>query len=118
MIVYEEYSFPGLACVSKLRTHAQVNVISKRGFAKLIEAHLRARRELPAWYKIVGQAAWISPLEVRNSFPSADFSGDVLIFDIPFNILQNEWRLIRVASCDAMAEPGARRMRMRPPSRF
>jgi len=71
-----------------------VNVISKVHLKKLIAKHPQAEDELLAWYKTAHAAVWSSLSDVRLHFPSADLVGMVLIF----NILNNQLRLITVAS--------------------
>ena len=71
-----------------------MNVISKRSLAKLISKHPQSEEDLLAWLKSVRAANWNSLMDVRVQFPSADLVGRVLIF----NILNNQLRLITVAS--------------------
>jgi mRNA interferase HigB len=65
-----------------------VNVISKRGLAKMTEAK-RADRdtvtELDYWYKTARSAEWKNLVNVRQEFPSADQVGRVLIFNVRHN---------------------------------
>ena len=48
------------------------------------------RAELLAWYQSARKADWSSVVDVRESFPDADYVGGLLVF----NIRQNRYRLI------------------------
>jgi mRNA interferase HigB len=69
-------------------------VISRAGLEDLIGQYPQARRELLAWHKVARAAEWQSLMDVRMHFPSADLVGSILIF----NILNNQLRLVTVAS--------------------
>jgi mRNA interferase HigB len=70
-----------------------VNVISKSGLAELIKAKrvdAATTTELDAWYRAAHNAKWTNLADVRESFPSADRVGHVVIF----NVRHNRYRLI------------------------
>jgi len=69
-----------------------VNVITKTGLRRLIGKHPQAEDELLVWYKTARRAAWKNLADVRNSFPTADLVGKVLVF----NVCHNDLRLIVV----------------------
>ena len=48
------------------------------------------RAELLAWYRAARKADWSSVADVWDSFPDADYVGELLVF----NIRQNRYRLI------------------------
>ena len=70
-----------------------MNVISRRGLTRLIDARNLDRatcEELAAWYRVARAASWMKLSDVQMEFPSADQVGQVLVF----NIRHNRYRLI------------------------
>ncbi len=56
------------------------------------EKHPPARNPLNRWTEVVEEAAWKSPIEMKQSFGSADIIGRQTVF----NIGGNKYRLIAV----------------------
>jgi mRNA interferase HigB len=70
-----------------------MNVISRDGLMAAADAQrvdAATRKELETWLRISRHARWSSLADVRQTFPSADRVGAVLIF----NIRHNQFRLI------------------------
>jgi mRNA interferase HigB len=67
-----------------------VRVISRKAIREFTKKYSDAVAALAIWYKIVTNASWQNPAELRASFPDADFVGDKVVF----NIAQNRYRLI------------------------
>jgi mRNA interferase HigB len=73
--------------------HWILNVIGKRGLNVLLNGKSAdVTKEVNAWYKVARAARWVIFEDVRETYPSADQVGTVLIF----NIRQNRYRLITV----------------------
>lgn len=65
---------------------ALVNVVTKRRLQEFWTRHPRAKGPLEAWYRIVRDALWDGPHDVRAQFNSADFVADNrVIFDVGGN---------------------------------
>ena len=70
-----------------------MNVISKRGLAKLAESNQLdkgTRTELDEWYRAARTASWRNLMDVQAALPATDQVGRVLVFDIR----HNRYRLI------------------------
>jgi mRNA interferase HigB len=67
-----------------------LNVISKRGLQKLGKRHPSTLPSLALWYTLARKAEWRSLSDVRETFPTADQVGDVLVF----NVMGGNYRLI------------------------
>lgn len=73
-----------------------MQIIARRTLREFWEKHPHAETPLRTWYKIVSEAAWKTPAEIKTAFgANVDFVGDSrAIFDIG----GNKYRLIvRVA---------------------
>lgn len=55
------------------------------------KSHPDAERSLRAWYAIVEQAQWRTPVDIRTEFPTASFLANNRVV---FNIKGNDYRLI------------------------
>lgn len=66
-----------------------MNVIAKPDLLKAARK-LALETEALAWYRIARKANWRSFEDVRQTFPSCDQVGNVLVF----NIRRNQFRLI------------------------
>ena len=63
-----------------------MNVVTKRRLQEFWTRHPRAKVSLEAWYRIVREAEWKGPQDVRAQFNTADFLSDNrIIFDIGGN---------------------------------
>ena len=71
-----------------------MNVISKHGLTTMVAKRPEAENQAFAWYRVARKAAWHSLEDVRVQFPSADLTGNALIF----NIRHNRYRLITKVS--------------------
>jgi mRNA interferase HigB len=67
-----------------------VRVISRRRLREFWERHARAEASLRTWYKVVTTASWHDYVELRQSFPSADQVGRLVVF----NVGGNRYRLV------------------------
>jgi mRNA interferase HigB len=66
-----------------------VRVISRRRLREFWQVHARAEASLPTWYKVVSTADWRGFAELRQTFPSADQVGRLVVF----NVAGNRYRL-------------------------
>jgi mRNA interferase HigB len=57
---------------------------------RLLQEKPESAEEAIAWYRVARAADWKNLADVRQSFPSADLVGNVLIF----NLRHNRYRLI------------------------
>lgn len=67
-----------------------MHIISRKALKQFWEQHPDSQSSLIRWYKIVGKAEFSSFGELRQTFPSADKVGDLIVF----NIADNKYRLI------------------------
>jgi mRNA interferase HigB len=67
-----------------------VKVISRNDIRKFARNEPRALEPLMRWATVVERANWQNPAELREQFGSADFVGDLTVFDIG----GNKFRLI------------------------
>lgn len=68
-----------------------MRVISKRTLREFWEQHPESQRALSDWHRIVEQADWYTPAEIRDLFPDASFVGNNRVV---FNIRGNRFRLV------------------------
>ena len=68
-----------------------MNVIKRAPLLEFWMRHADAEDELRDWYTIASKAAWTTPHDVKQDFPSADPIGDGRMI---FNIRGNHYRLI------------------------
>jgi mRNA interferase HigB len=66
-------------------------VIAKRTLQAFWARHPKTETPLSAWHKAVKRADWSSPLDVRNTYRSADPIGEEFVV---FDICDNEYRLV------------------------
>jgi mRNA interferase HigB len=64
-------------------------VIGRRRLREFWQVHARAEVSLRTWYKVVSTADWRDVAELRQSFPSADRVGRLVVF----NVAGNRYRL-------------------------
>ena len=64
--------------------------ISKKALRQFWELHPESKNSLSRWFKIVAQSDFSNFNELRNTFPSADKVGELVVF----NISGNRYRLI------------------------
>jgi mRNA interferase HigB len=67
-----------------------VNVIAVRTLREFWTSHPDAEGPLQAWYAEATAADWAKPQDIKDRFPSADFVGDRVVF----NLKGNTYRLI------------------------
>ncbi len=67
-----------------------LHVISRKKLLEAAEKHGDLNEPLDVWYRISKKARWKNLIEVRRTFPSADFVGEFTVF----NIKGNDYRLI------------------------
>lgn len=65
-------------------------VISKSAWRAVVAADPTVESSISAWYKIARAAAWRSIVDVRQTYPHADFVDPYTVF----NINGNNYRLI------------------------
>lgn len=66
-----------------------MRIISKKRLREFWLVHPDARRSLSDWHAVVESCDWRSPADVKRTFGSASFVGDVVVF----NIGGNKYRL-------------------------
>lgn len=67
-----------------------MHIISRKALQTFWEEHADAESALRRWYKIVDGTEFQNFAELRQTFPSADNVGDLIVF----NIGGNKYRLI------------------------
>lgn len=67
-----------------------MHIITKLRLKKFWAIHPDAENSLRTWYKIVDQAQWQNPADVRQSWKYTDFVQNLTVFDIG----GNKYRLI------------------------
>jgi mRNA interferase HigB len=67
-----------------------MHVISRKALQQFGERHPDSKNPLSRWYKIMKKSDFASFNELRNTFPTADKVGDLIVF----NIGGNKYRLI------------------------
>ena len=67
-----------------------MHIISKKALRQFWELYPDSKSSLSRWFKIVEQSDFSSFNELRNTFPSADKVGELVVF----NISGNRYRLI------------------------
>jgi len=67
------------------------NIISYKKIREFAENHADARESLNNWYRVIKQANWSTPNELRKAYPSADILQDNRVV---FNIKGNHYRVI------------------------
>ena len=68
-----------------------MRIISKAKLREFWEKHPETKDPLNAWHRIVEQADWPTPLDVRNTYRRADPIGDGFVV---FDICNNDYRLV------------------------
>jgi mRNA interferase HigB len=68
-----------------------MRIISKAKLREFWARHPQAEEPLNAWHRNVEHVNWSSPLEVRNTYRSADPIGDEFVV---FDICNNDYRLV------------------------
>jgi mRNA interferase HigB len=68
-----------------------VRIISKAKLREFWSKHPKTEAPLNAWHRVVEQADWSNPSDVRNSYRSADPVGDEFVV---FDICDNDYRLV------------------------
>ena len=66
-----------------------MRIISKKRLREFWLLHRDARRSLGDWHAVVEGCDWRSPADVKRTFGTASFVGDVVVF----NIGGNKYRL-------------------------
>jgi len=67
-----------------------MHVISRKALQQFWELHPDSRTPLSRWFKIMQKNDFVSFNGLRNTFPTADKVGDLIVF----NIGGNKYRLI------------------------
>jgi mRNA interferase HigB len=67
------------------------NILALRTLREFWRRHADAEGPLRAWHKVVTQAEWASPEDVRATYRTADIVSDNRVV---FNIKHNEYRLV------------------------
>ena len=68
-----------------------MRVLTKTKLREFWRRHPDAEAPLNSWYKVVLRAKWSGPLDVRNTYRSADPVGREFVV---FDICNNDYRLI------------------------
>jgi mRNA interferase HigB len=69
----------------------KLRVISKKILRDFWEAHTDCGQQLKSWFQETSRAAWKSPNEIKQEYPSASFLNNNRVV---FNIKGNKYRLI------------------------
>jgi mRNA interferase HigB len=67
-----------------------VRIVSQRRLQEFAQRFPRAQAPLTSWADVVEHSAWKNPADLRRTFGSADFVGELTVF----NIGGNNYRLI------------------------
>jgi mRNA interferase HigB len=67
-----------------------MHVISRKALRSFWEQHPDSKRALSRWFKVMSECEFASFNALRNTFPSADKVGDLVVF----NIGGNKYRLV------------------------
>ena len=62
-----------------------MHIISRKALREFWEIHADAETSLMRWYRIVNSADYQTFVELRETFPSADMVGDLVVFNIGGN---------------------------------
>lgn len=62
-----------------------MHVVSHKAIRIFCEKHSDARSALDHWYRVAKRATWVSFVEVKESFNTADFIAPFVVFDIGGN---------------------------------
>ena len=79
-----------------------MHVISKRAWRQAVASDHALEGPISEWYKIASCADWNSLVEVRKSYPHADFVDPFTVFNIRGNVyrlivkIEYRWKLIFV----------------------
>jgi mRNA interferase HigB len=68
-----------------------LRIISKKKLRDFWKSHPESEAPLNAWYRVVENADWAKPGDVRGTYRSADTVGDEFVI---FNICDNDYRLV------------------------
>ena len=72
-----------------------MRVISRRAIREFAERHPDALEPLLHWVNATESVDWRTPADVRRTFNSADFVGDLTVFDAG----GNKYRIITFVHC-------------------
>jgi mRNA interferase HigB len=67
-----------------------MRIIKRAALVRFWSQHPDAKASLEAWYGVVRQAKWATPVEMRQVYGSADLVGRRTVF----NIAGNKYRLV------------------------
>lgn len=67
-----------------------MRIISKAKLREFWSLHPKTESPLNAWHRVVEQADWSNPNDVRNSYRTADTIGKLAVFDI----CDDDYRLV------------------------
>lgn len=67
-----------------------MHIISRKALREFWDQHPNSKSSLTRWYKIVHEAEFTNFVELRQTFPTADLVGNLIVF----NIRGNNYRLI------------------------
>ncbi len=67
-----------------------MNVVSHKAIRTFCEKHRDAAGSLDHWYRVAKRAAWVSFVDVKQTFNTVDFVAPYIVFDIG----GNKFRLI------------------------
>lgn len=68
-----------------------MRIISKRTLKEYWLIHANCRKELEEWYSVATKAKWVSPNEVKKTYPKASIVGNNRVV---FNIVGGNFRLV------------------------
>lgn len=68
-----------------------MRVIAKKTLRDYWETHANCRKELEEWYGIASKAEWLSPHDIKRTFPKASIVANNRVV---FNIVGGNFRLV------------------------
>ena len=63
-------------------SHGPMHIVSFKRLKEFWEAHRDAETPLRAWYHVARKARWMRLVDVRNTYPHADYVGRLTVFNI------------------------------------
>jgi mRNA interferase HigB len=67
-----------------------MRIIKRGALEQFWQKHPDAKASLESWYGVVRRANWLTPVEMKRIYPSADLVGRRTVF----NIAGNKYRMI------------------------
>ncbi len=68
-----------------------MRIIAKKTLKEYWLSHANCRKELEEWYSVATKANWLSPSDVKQTYPKASIVGNSRVV---FNIVGGNFRLV------------------------